>query len=228
MNDWNGLDFIIFLIFAVNTLLGLSEGASRKLISLLCVSVGLIFVIKFTVPLANLLNSSPIIGSFLDNRLTINFMHVIGAGTLTFELLRQILFSISILVCFSFALCACEAVLSARSFVELVSFPYSTMNRKIAAGLGCTRGFVFNVILVNILVLHLFNTNMNQEIKSDVIDNSYFVKLLLPSANKLEALIYSQKPARFNEVYHDKNVYSAKNVLETLKEKEMKRDLAQF
>src|SRR3990167_1645354 len=100
MDTWNGLDFFIFLIFASSTILGMVRGATREIISMMCLSVALIFSIKFTIPLAVFFNRSPLINNVVDNPFMQNFMQAIDAGPLTPELLAQIFYSISLLICF--------------------------------------------------------------------------------------------------------------------------------
>jgi uncharacterized membrane protein required for colicin V production len=216
MNDWNGLDFLIFLIFAMNTILGMTRGATKEIISTLCLSVGLIFSIRFCVPLTNFLSASPLIADVIDNSMTVNFMSSIGAAPLTTEFLRQFSFSMALMICFTASFSACEAALSLPSVMEVFSFPYAMLNKKVGAGLGCLRGFVLNVILVNILVLHLFNTSGNETVKNSVTNNSHFVAALLPTAKKLDTLIEAQNPDRYREIYQDKDVIKVDGILKAL------------
>src|SRR5579871_5717505 len=118
MSNWNGLDFFIFLIFFVNTMLGMSRGATKEIISLMCVSVGLIFTIKFTIPLATFFNNSPSFQNVLTASFVQNFMSFIGSSALTAGMLEQLTYCISVLVCFAGAFCAGEAVLSFTGFAE--------------------------------------------------------------------------------------------------------------
>ena len=216
MNDWNGFDFLVFLIFAVNTIVGMSRGATREVISMLCLSVALIFTIKFTLPLANFLNSSPVAADFVDNPVTIRFIAAVGVEAITLELMREVTFGISLLLCFAGAFCICEAALTTRGFTEMMTFPYATLNKKVGAALGCTRGFIINVVMVNILVLHIFSGNGNAALRNSIVGNSYFVKLLLPSAIKLDGFISNQTPESYKEMFDDKAIYNEESVLKTL------------
>lgn len=76
MNNWNGLDFFVFLILVLNTIRGMSRGAGKELIALMCLSAALIFSIKFTVPLADFLKTSPMMVSAVDNTFIRNFLHL--------------------------------------------------------------------------------------------------------------------------------------------------------
>src|SRR5690606_5523350 len=130
MSGWNGLDFLIFIILVVNTVLGMVRGGSREAISLMCLSAALIVTIRFTVPLANLINSSPLIEGVVNNTFMQNFMQAIDAGPLTVDLLNQLGYTISMLVCFVGTFSACEAGLSMTGFLEAYGFATAVINRK--------------------------------------------------------------------------------------------------
>src|SRR5580700_9770282 len=99
MNSWNGLDFFVFLILVLNTIRGMSRGAGKELIALMCLSVALIFAIKFTVPLADFLKTSPVMVSAVDNKFISNFLHTINAGPLTLRMVQELMYAISLLIC---------------------------------------------------------------------------------------------------------------------------------
>lgn len=207
MNNWSGVDFFIFLIFFVNTMLGMSRGAAREIISMMCVSVALIFTIKFTVPLTNFINSSPGIQDVIDSTITKNFMSAIGADPLTTGMLYQVAYCLSILICFVGIFATGEAVLNFTGFVEMFTFPYAFLNRKLGAALGATRGYILSVIFILILQ-HLFI--------SHPLSNSYFINLFQGTANKLDSLIASQQPEQYKTIYEDKNLYNEKNIYQTV------------
>jgi hypothetical protein len=207
MNNWSGLDFFLFLIFFVNAALGLSRGATKEIISLMCVSVGLIFTIKFALPIAIFLNKSPLIQSVLQAQWVKNFMEIIGAPPLTEEMLNQLAYCISILICFVGAYSVSEAVLSYTGINESFPFTYATWNRKVGASLGCVRGYIFNVILILIVTQHLF-------IKAG--DNSFFVGLFKGTAQKLDAYIITQDVDKYKELFKDKNLYRSEDVFKAV------------
>lgn len=209
MGSWNGLDFFIFLIFFANIVLGMSRGASKEIVSLMCLSVGVIFTIKFAIPMTNFLNSSPSIQSVLKTQIIQNFMYEVGAGPLTEDMLRELSYSLSIIICFVGAFSACEAMLSFVGFAEVFGFPYATLTRKVGAGLGATRGYVFTLLLI-IVLTHLF--------KNNPITGSYFMNLFQNTANKFDNLIGRQEVERYHEIYKDKNLYNEQEIFKTLKQ----------
>lgn len=211
MNNWNGVDFFIFLIFAANTLLGMSRGATKEIISSICLSVGLIFMIKFTVPLATFFNQSPIMVDVVNSYPIQAFMSAIGAGPLTSDLLIQIFYSLSILVCFVGPFSVCEAALTKAGMVEMYPFPYATLNRKIGAGLGATRGYVITLIFLVIFTLHIF-----RNAGDTMFSNSFFVNLFKSNIVKLDSIITGQKPESYKDIFEGKDLYKAANVLENM------------
>lgn len=212
MSGWNGLDFFIFLIFFVNTILGMSRGATKEIISLMCLSAALIFTIKFTVPLAQFLNRSPAIQDVLDSQIIQRFVAAIGANPLTANFLAEVSYSVSVLICFVGIFSVTEAVLSVTGFVEVFSFPYATLNRKVGAALGATRGYVINLIFIMILSLHLFKNDNN----APLISGSHFINLFQAAAVKLDGLIQGQEVERYQEIYQDKNLYNEKDVFKVI------------
>lgn len=210
MADWNGFDFFIVLIFAVNMLLGMSRGATKEIISMMCLSLALIFMIKFTVPLANFFNSSPLITNVVDNQLVKNFMLGIGAGPLTASLLREIFYSIALLVCFVSIFSISEAGLTYYGVQEYFTFPYATWSRKVGGALGFIRGYCIALILIAIFALHILSRDNN------FISSSYFVRLFYGSAIKLDSLISEQNPERYREIYKDKDLYKPEDLYKQL------------
>lgn len=217
MNAWNGLDFIIFLIFAANTLLGMARGTSREIISMMCLCMSLIITIRFTVPLAQFFNSSPMMVDVVSTPLIQRFMSAIGAGPLTEDLLKQIFYSISMLICFVGTFSICEAGLGRTNLVEVMSFPYATLNRKIGAGLGCTRGYVISLILLAILTQHIFRPGNN--IGDGMTSNSFFASLFRSQTKQLDDLITQQNPDYYNVIL-DQNTFGPDQVFKILQPKE--------
>ena len=210
MNNWNGFDFFIFLIFALNTILGMSRGALKEIISMMCLSVALIFTIKFTIPLTNFFNSSPLIVDVVSSPIIQNFMQAIGAGPLTANLLFQIFYAISLLICFVGVFSICEGALSMAGVEAVFSFPYAAINRKLGATLGCTRGYVISIIFISICTLHVFAAN-NQWFAG-----SFFVNLLGGSAQQLDQIISGQKPEDYTKIYQGKDIYKSTDVIKNM------------
>ncbi|MHB1949017.1 MAG: CvpA family protein [Gammaproteobacteria bacterium] len=208
MSNWSGLDFFIFLIFFLNLVLGASRGATKEIVSMMCLSVALIFTIKFTIPLTKFLNTSPLIQNVLQSKIIQNFMNAIGAGPLTADMLAEMTYCISLGICFVGVFSACEAMLSVVGFKEVFSFPYAALNRKVGAALGTVRGYVLATILVSMLIIHIFKHN---EIK-----DSYFVDLLRSSAYKLDSIIRHQQVERYGEIYNESTKYNESNVYQTV------------
>lgn len=192
MNSWSGLDFFILLIFFVNTVLGMSRGASREIISIMCVAVALICTIKFTVPLTEFILGSPAIKDIIDSRITQSFMSMIGADPLTGATIQHIAYCISILVCFVGVFATGEAVLNFTGIVQAYSFPYAFMDRKLGAALGCTKGYVFTLLFI-VILHHLFVHYS--------FGNSYFINLFQGAANGLDNLITAQTPEQYQSVF---------------------------
>ncbi len=211
MNAWNGLDFFIFLIFASNTILGMVRGAMKEIISMMCLSVALIFTIKFTVPLAAFCNRSPLISSVVDNQFVQNFMQAIGAGPLTADLLYQTFYSISLLICFMFPFSLCEGALSRMGVVEMYTFPYLVWDRKIGGALGCVRGYVFSLMLIAIMTFHIFAGGT-----PEFLQGSFFVNLFRDAAVRFDQLISAQTPDRYQEIYKGKDLFKANEVIEKM------------
>jgi uncharacterized membrane protein required for colicin V production len=211
MDSWNGLDFLIFLIFAVNTILGMVRGATKEIISMMCLCAALIITIKFTVPLAGIFNNSPLMVDVVDSSIIQNFMLSIGAGPVTEDLLKQMFYAISLLLCFVGTFSICEAALSRPGFVEVFSFPYATLNRKVGAALGCTRAYVI-VLIFLLIIAHVFSANNGDAI----IRGSYFAQLFNSSAQKMDDLIIGQRPGSYQEIFKDKNLFNSGQVIQQL------------
>ena len=212
MDAWNGLDFFIFLIFASNTILGMVRGAIREIISMMCLSVALIFMIKFTVPLARFCNSSPLISNVVNNSIMQNFMQAIGAGPITPDLLYQIFYSLSLLICFMFPFSLCEGALSHMGVMEMYTFPYVVWDRKVGGALGCIRGYVFSLLFIVVLTLHIFAVSTAPAF----LEGSFFINLFKGSALSLDHLVSAQQPEKYNEIYKGKDLYKANEMLEKM------------
>lgn len=218
MASWNGLDFFVFLIFVVNTMLGMVRGATREIISMMGLSAALIMMLKFTVPLANFFNSSPVMATVVQSDIMNNFMLAIGAGPITLGLLQELFFSISMLIWFVGTYSICEATLAFPGFMEMFSFPYAALNRKVGAALGAVRGYVIILVFLVIFSFHIFKPGNNTMFNSNnIVAGSYFAQLFQGAAAKLNNLIAEQKPERYQEIYQDKNLYNDKNVMQILK-----------
>lgn len=211
MNNWNGLDFFVFLIFAANTVLGMSRGATKEIISSICLSVALIFMIKFSVPLATFFSNSPLISDVVDSAPIQAFMSAIGAGALTQDLIMQIFYSLSILICFVGPFSLCEAGLTKAGVVEMYPFPYATLNRKVGAGLGAARGYVITLIFLTIFTLHIF-----RGVNSSIFANSFFVNLFRSSIVNLDSIITGQQPESYKDIFQGKDLYKAGDVMQNL------------
>jgi len=203
MNDWNGFDFLIFLIFIVNTLLGMSRAATKEIISMASLSAALICAIKFTIPLSLFFNRSPLIIDVVANKHIQNFMLSLGLNPLGEDSLQEIFYSISLLVCFVGTFSVCEGVLGIFGIVEMYPFPYAMLNRKLGAALGGVRGYVISLILISVCVLHIFKNSDNS-----IFTNSFFVKTFYDSAVKLDSIISGQRPEQYKDIFKDKNLYN--------------------
>lgn len=215
MNSWNALDFLIFLIFVVNTMLGMVRGATKEIISAMGISAALIISIKFTVPLADFFNSSPLMRNVVENPMMNRFMISIGAGPITLPLLEELFFSLSLLVCFVGTYSICEAVMAYPGFVEMMAFPYSTLNRKVGGSLGAVRAYIFTLVILVILSCHLVKVD-NPLLGDNIISGSYFAKLFQSSANVMNNLIATQNPDDYKEIYKNKDLYNDQNVVKAV------------
>lgn len=204
MNQWNGIDFFIFLILFLNLIVGMSRGATKEIISFMCLCVAVIFTIKFTVPLTNYLNQSSLIQSVLSSRLIQNFVLAIGAGPLTVAMLNELAYCLSILICFSAIFCACEAALSATGFIEVFRFTFAAINRKLGAALGFIRGYVLVLIFV-LITLHIFHGN-------PMGGTSFFINLFEGAAKRFDKLIIGQDVEKYQDVFKDKDLYNQENI----------------
>lgn len=206
MSHWGGLDFFIFLILVMNTLLGMARGASKEIISMLCLCVAMIFTIKFTIPLSNFVNSSPLITDVIQSQFVQNFMQAAGMPPLTEDMVLHFGYCVSMLLCFTSIFSVCEAALAYTGIVEAYPFPYAALNRKIGGSLGAVRGFVISLVLIMILE-HMFLGQMPP---------SYFVHLFEPAAQRFDQLIIQQAPEKYKEVLEYKNLYNYESILKEL------------
>lgn len=217
MSGWNGLDFIIFLIFAANFILGMSRGASREIISMMCLSAALIITIKFTVPLAAFFNRSPLMVDVVSSPFIQRFMSAIGAGPLTEDLLKETFYSISMLICFVGTFSICEAGLARTNLTESLSFASMALSRKIGGALGCTRGYVITLFVLAIISLHIFKSGNN--VGDGMIGNSFFAKLFQSQTVQLDKLITGQNPDYYNQILNQ-NTFGPDQITKILQPKE--------
>ncbi len=217
MDQWNGFDFFVFLIFAVNTLLGMSRAAAKEIISMMCLCVALVCTIKFTIPLATLLNKSPLIVDAIGSKYVQNFMTAIGLPPLNENTIYQLFYCVAFLICFVGVFSICEAVLAASGILEVYSFPYAWLNRKLGAVLGGIRGYVLTLILISLTVLHLFKDSDNS-----MFTKSMFVKLFYTSAERLDSIVSGQKPEQYQNIFKDKYLFNPLNALQELSKPALK------
>jgi len=197
MNNWTSFDFLIFLILVMNVIQGMSRGTAKELISLMCLSVALIFTIKFTIPLANFFNKSPLIATVIDNPMIKRFLHEIGAGPLTQELLKQVTYSINLLICFTGIFCILEAALSSPSIIQTLPLHQILINRKISSAIGLTRGYIISLVFLSIVTLHIYD----QRNDKPFLRNSFFIKLFQSQTKRLDDLIRKQQPEGYRDLY---------------------------
>lgn len=197
MNHWTVLDFFVFLILAMNVIQGMSRGTAKELISFMCLSVALIFTIKFTIPLANFFNQSPLIATVIDNPMIRRFLHEIGAGPLTRELLKQITYSLNLLICFAGIFTILEAALSTPSIIQTLPLHHMLINRKISSAIGFTRGYIISLVFLSIITLHIYDQRNDKPFLHD----SFFIKLFQSQTKRLDDLIRKQQPENYRDVY---------------------------
>ncbi len=206
MSGWSGLDFFIFLIFLVNTLLGMSRGATKEIISMMGLCAALVIMIQFTIPLTNFFNSSPLLSDVVSSQFVQNFMQSVNMPPLTQDMLLHMNYCLSLAICFVGSFSVCEAVLSYSNVIQAFNFHYDFLNRKLGGTFGATRGFVVVVLLI-IILEHLFQGN---------VPRSSFVNLLQGPANTADNLITQRAPNQYQEILQDRNLYNQENVINTL------------
>lgn len=216
MNTWNSFDFIIFMILLFNTLLGMSRGAAREIISFLSLSATIICTIKFTIPLTTFFNSSPVMQDVITSKIVQNFMASIGAGPLTQDMLMQLAYSVSLLICFVGSFSILEAVLAFTHVREVFKFPYAIADRKVGAALGCLRGYIFTLVLLSILTLHLLADHQN----TPLIANSFFTNLFSSQTAEFDKIIASQAPEQYQQLYRQ-NPYNSRAVIQNVTQNDM-------
>lgn len=205
MNSWNGLDFFIFLILALNTMRGMSRGAGKEMIALMCLSAALIFAIKFTVPLASFFSKSPTLISVVENKFIASFLYSIGAGPLTLGLLNHVMYSLSLVICFVSVFSATEACIAYSGYAPSWSLTQAVVNRKIGSAIGFTRGYIITLLFLSILTLHIFKDEYRMP-GGDFIAGSFFVKLFESQTRIFDEMIGSQQPENYQEIYKNKPV----------------------
>ncbi len=207
MDSWSSLDFLFFFIFFLNSILGLSRGATKEIISSMCLMVALIFLIKFTMRLDLFMNSSPIIQDVITSQFFQNFMAAIGGDPLTTVTIQNWNYVLSVLITFVGAFCAGEAVLAFSGIHEVYTFPYAAINRKLGGALGFLRGYVLSVILV-VVLQHLYLAHP--------IKDSYFMNLFSNTAAKLDSYINNQDVNKFRDILKDKDLYKQSDLYNTV------------
>src|SRR3990167_372539 len=143
-----------------------------------------------------------------------NFMIAIGAGPLTSELLMEVMYSISMLICFVSVYSICEGGLNVTGVHESFTFPYATLSRKVGGALGCTRGYIITLIFLSIINLHLLKGGAPG---GEFISGSFFAKLFQSATVKLDEMITSRKAEDYNKIFEDRNLYNSTKVMEQLK-----------
>jgi hypothetical protein len=180
---------------ALNAIQGMSRGTAKEILSMMCLSIALIFSIKFTLPLTNFINSSPLAHGVLSTPMIQRFMHAIGAGSLTLQLLHQIMYSISLLVCFVGIFCVLEATLTSSNVSQSMPLHEVLINRKVSSAIGLTRGYIINLIFLSIFTLHISGAD------NKFVRDSFFAKLFHTQTVKLDRIIRNQKPEDYKEIY---------------------------
>jgi len=213
MSSWTGLDFFIFLIFLLNTLLGMSRGGVKEIISMISLCAALVVTIKFTMPLSSWINKSPLITDVITSQFVQNFMTAIEMPSLTEPMVFQLDYSLSLLLCFAGTFSVCEGVLAYSSMMEAFGLTTTVINRKMGAVFGATRGFVIVLVFI-ILLEHLYAGNGSAF--SGNVPASGFINLLGSSAKKLDGIIIAEAPERYQEILPDKKLYDQSRVLKDL------------
>jgi uncharacterized membrane protein required for colicin V production len=210
MTNWSGLDFFIFLIMAVCTIRGMARGAIKEMISLMCLSVALIFAIKFTVPLSKFMLRSPLISDVLSSPNIQYLVTSISSQPLSENFIPELSFSISLLICFVGIFSICEAALTRTGVVQALSMTFATLSAKIGGALGFVRGYVFSVFFIIVLALHLFSAN------NGAFQGSYFLSLFQSSAVQMDNIIESQDVGQYQQIYKNSNSYNASDLTNAL------------
>jgi membrane protein required for colicin V production len=174
MADFTWFDYILFLIFFLNTILGFARGVSKEIISFLSLVIALFIAVKFTTPIANVLTTSQ--GAEDVLAVFTKYLSYNGSGSL-----NSLAFGLSFLILFLGIFFTGEAAIFYAN-IELFLFPFSVIGRLLGAALGFVRGYVLDVVLLLILQLTSFPMNNAWE-------QSYFVPRLMPQVTKLAGLI---------------------------------------
>lgn len=223
MNNWNQLDFFIFLILAINFIQGLVRGATREIIALMCLCFAIIVTIKFTVPVETFLNKSPAKTIAAESEIVQNFLYSFNdalnngqqMNITPMALLNRIVFCISLVLCFTAAYSVTAAGLSVSGFVEVFSFPYAALNRKIGGALGFLRGYVVSLIVI--ICLMTFYAQGNNFLGSEWVKNSAFVNLLYKDpATKFFEIIKTQDPDRYRDIFENRGNFTVQDMYDKL------------
>lgn len=174
MADFTWIDYLIFLVFFVNTMLGLARGLYKETISIMCLIVAFIIAIKFTSPIALVLNGSQ---GFQDVLTVFTKFTSYNAATS----LTLVSYGVSLLVLFVGTFSISEAALFYAG-IELFIFPYAIIGRALGGVLGFIRGYALSVVLI--LVLRL-----TPLILDATWSQSHLIPVLMPKVTELASLI---------------------------------------
>jgi len=206
MNSWNGVDFFIFLIFLMNTLLGMARGGLKEFISSFSLIAALVVTIRFTIPITEFMNGSPMIEEGLTSQFVQNFMHAINMPPLTEAMVLQMNYCLAMMILFVLTYSLCDAALAFGSPTEAFGLSVTIVNRKLGIALGAVRGFVISLLFV-IIFIHLYEGNVT----------SVVVNSLRGPAEKLDNLIRARTPEQYQQILQDEKLYHPENVLSVLK-----------
>lgn len=170
MAGFTTLDYLIFLVFFANVVLGLARGIYKEAISLICVVVAFIVAIHFTGRLAIFLNGSQGFQDVLTVFVKFWDIHVSAY-------LQYISYGVSFLVLFVGTYSLGEAANFYTAF-EWFIFPFVLLGRLLGGVFGLIRGYAFNVVLIMILQL-------TPAVGTSAWGDSYFIPKLKPYVNQL-------------------------------------------
>ena len=176
MGTFTLVDYIFLAFFFFSTLLGLSRGFFKELISLVSILFALIITIKFTGPVANWLNAS---NGAQDVVLAVSTFFGVHVGT------QLTLFTIglTVLVLFVGVYSVGEAMNAYGLFEMLVGPGVISLTYRILGGIiGFVRGYIFNLILIIFIGFSPIGT-------WSIWKQSTLLPKLQPNANTLANLI---------------------------------------
>lgn len=175
MVDYTWFDFVIIGIFLASILLGLARGFIKEIISVVALALAFLVAIKFTQPLAQLLNGSQ--GSQDVLAVITKFIGFNASVPLS-----EITYVLSFLVIFIGVYSTGEAI-NYYSSVYINVFPVlGLFERLLGAGLGFVRGYAFNIVLIFILQISPITA-------STAWTQSHFLAQLQPTAVWLQSQV---------------------------------------